>query len=551
MSASDKKKLRKERQTELLTAKQRQEQAEAKKLKNYTIGFIALMAVVVVVAIGSLVVSQINTSGVREKNTIAASIDGVELNTVELSYYYNEAINEIYNDAYNQYSSYYELYFESMGLDIHSPLNKQVQNKETGATWADYFVDSALNSAKRDFTLEKLAKEAGYSLPEETAQTLENYFTNLEASAKLSGYSGADSYLRMMYGNGADLESFKEYLTRTELADAYYQHYYDELSYDDAAIEAHAKEQPNNYNSYNYSYSYLSYTDFQKGGTKDENGTVTYSEEENAAAREALKTAAEEMATATTLEELKQKAEAVDVNETSQVAVNEEKRALHTSLNATLSNWLAAEDRKEGDIAAIPNTSAVTGTEETIVNGYYVVYFDSRTDNKTPMSNVRHLLVSFEGGTPDETTGEMTYSDEEKATAQTEADNLLQQWKDGDATEESFIALVKEHSDDGSAADGGLFENIHPDSDYVPNFLNWSINSDRKPGDTEVIETEFGYHVMYYVDTTEMTYRDYMITQEMKTEDRQEWYDAALKDVVATKLDLSRLNLELVISPSA
>ena len=36
MSASDKKKLRKERAAEILSEKQRQEQAEAKKLKIYT-----------------------------------------------------------------------------------------------------------------------------------------------------------------------------------------------------------------------------------------------------------------------------------------------------------------------------------------------------------------------------------------------------------------------------------------------------------------------------------------------------------------------------------
>ena len=76
MSASDKKKLRKEQATAYLTEKQRQEQAEAKKLKLYTIGFVSILVVVACIAIGVLGVRAVNQSGVFEKNTIAAVVDG-------------------------------------------------------------------------------------------------------------------------------------------------------------------------------------------------------------------------------------------------------------------------------------------------------------------------------------------------------------------------------------------------------------------------------------------------------------------------------------------
>ena len=93
MSASDKKKLRKEQVAELLSEKQRQEQAEAKKLRIYTIGFLAAMALIVCIVIGVLGVRAVNQSGVFQKNTIAATIGDRELNSVELGYYYNDAIN--------------------------------------------------------------------------------------------------------------------------------------------------------------------------------------------------------------------------------------------------------------------------------------------------------------------------------------------------------------------------------------------------------------------------------------------------------------------------
>lgn len=544
MSASDKKKLRKEQQAVYLTEKQRQEQAEAKKLKTNTIIFVTVMALTALIAVGSLVIGGINKSGIFERNTIAAAIDSTELNSVEMSYYYNDAIGKVYNEAYEQYTSYYELYFQGMGLDISKPLNEQI-NKDTGETWADFFVDSALETAKSDYTLAKLAEAEGFALPQEDADIVDSQMNSIESTAKLYGYSNGNTYLDMVYGHGANMKSYRTYLERTALANAYYDAHYDALTYDDAAIEAYAGEHPNNFNSYNYSYSYLSYTEFRQGGTEDENGNKTYSDAENAAARKALKEAAEEMATAKTLEELKEKAEKVEVNETSDVAVNDETRVLYTSMNTALADWLADASRKAGDIAAIPNISGEG--DQAVTNGYYVVYFAGKTDNKTSMGNVRHLLVAFEGGEEDEN-GTMHYSDAEKGVAKTEAASLLKQWQEGAATEESFIELVKEHSDDSSAEDGGLFENIHPDSDYVESFLNWSIDADRKVGDVEVIESPFGYHIMYYVGDSELNYRDYMITEKLKAADQETWYDGVLETVTVAKKDLSRLALSKVVS---
>jgi hypothetical protein len=213
-------------------------------------------------------------------------------------------------------------------------------------------------------------------------------------------------------------------------------------------------------------------------------------------------------------------------------------------MNAAMAEWLADSARKEGDIAAIANTASDTDD----VNGYYVVYFESKTDNNTAMGNVRHLLVQFEGGTEDEETLEMVYSDEEKAVAKEEAERLLKLWKDGDATEESFIELVKEHSDDGNAAEGGLYEDINPSTSFVASFLDWCIDQNRKEGDVEIVETEYGYHIMYYVGASELSYRDHMITEQMKTADRDAWFEETTAAFAVTTLDTSKIKTDLVIN---
>ena len=552
MSASDKKKLRKEQVADFLSEKQKQEQAEAKKLRIYTTTFITAMILVVCIVIGVLGVRAVNQSGVFQKNTIAATIGDRELNSVELGYYYNDAINEYYNEWYQQYTTYTDTYLQMMGLDTTKPMDKQIFDEESGMTWAEYFVETAVANAKSDFAMYDKAMEEGFKLPEEEQTSLDNSINNIGTYAQLYGYSNAKQYLAAMYGYGADEESYAEYVTRSAVATAYYNAHNEGLTYDDAAIREYEKDNANKFNSYTYDYSYLSYTDFREGGTEDENGNKTYTEEENEAGRAALKAAAEELATATSLEDLKAKVEEVKVNDSSDLAVNSEKNQLHTLVSAApLADWLAAEDRKEGDIAAIPNTSTTKdddGNEKTVTNGYYVAIFQSKVDNTEKMSDVRHLLVKFEGGTEDEETGEMIYTDEEKAATKAKADEFLKQWQDGDKTEESFIELVKKNSDDTSAEDGGLFEDINPDSQYVPEFLNWSISNDRQVGDCEVIETEFGYHVMYYVGESELTYRDYMITNEMRTADQEKWYQGLLDAVTTSVGDTSKMRLDITLS---
>ena len=116
------------------------------------------------------------------------------------------------------------------------------------------------------------------------------------------------------------------------------------------------------------------------------------------------------------------------------------------------------------------------------------------------ISDVRHILIMPKGGMTSEETGETVYTDEEKAAALAEAERILQEWKDGEATEESFGLLANTYSEDGgSNTTGGLYEDIAPGASYVENFLNWSIDMSRQVGDTGIVETEYGYHIMYYV----------------------------------------------------
>ena len=100
---------------------------------------------------------------------------------------------------------------------------------------------------------------------------------------------------------------------------------------------------------------------------------------------------------------------------------------------------------------------------------------DADPDNYDAVS-VRHILVS----------------DEETANA------ILAQWEAGDRTEESFAEFAQANSLD-NADDGGLYTDVLK-GQMVSAFEDWCFDASRKPGDTGIVQTIFGYHVMYFVD---------------------------------------------------
>ncbi len=113
--------------------------------------------------------------------------------------------------------------------------------------------------------------------------------------------------------------------------------------------------------------------------------------------------------------------------------------------------------------------------------------------------NVRHLLVMPEGA-DSATIRTETFDDAAWASAEAKAQELLAQFEAGDKSEDSFAALAMEHSQDGSAANGGLYEDVAK-GQMVEAFENWCFDENRQAGDYGLVKTEFGYHLMYFVSS--------------------------------------------------
>ena len=536
MSASSKKKLRNAEQAEKLTEKQLAEQKEAKKLKLYTTLAVVILIALVVFAAYVGISRTITNSGIRERNTVALTIGDKKISNAELNYYFIDAVNQFYS----QYGNYASV----LGLDVTKPLNQQILSEEGRETWADDFLQQAIENVKATYALVEDANATGYTLPEEAVTNIDSAIESMELYATMYGYSNVKDYLKAMYGKGTTLDGIRNYYEMTELARYYQEHYMNSLTYSDDELRAAEAENFHKYSSFSYNYYYLNSFNFIE---KESEEITEYTAEQKAAGAMEAEAAAKSLVEGnTTVEEFDAAIAALPSNaENTSAASYASTDVSYSSMFAGYADWMADSSRKAGDMTYVASTSTDEEGNETI-NGYYVVMFGSRNDNSYPLANVRHILVSFEGGTYNSTTGGYDYTDVEKQAAWEQADAILTEWKAGEATEESFAALANEKSDDSDGTTGGLYEDIVP-GQMVAAFEDWCFDA-HEVGDTGIVETEYGCHVMFYSGDSETTYRDHLISTELASAAYDEWYTALTEAVTATEGSFKYISMDLTLS---
>ena len=592
MSASDKKRLRKEQNAAAMTEKQRQAQKEAKSLKAYTLTFVVVMVLVVAMVLGIALRSPVES--LINRNTHAVTIGTHELTIPEFSYFFVDEINNYYYNLYSYYGSYAQ-YF--MGFSAGQSLNDQVYDTETGETWAKHFMNEAAESAQQVFGLYDLAVKNSHEMTEDEVSAMNQQIEDLKTSAKSANVS-TNAYLKSVYGNGATLATYEKYTSISAMASSYYSKHSDDLknSYTDDTFRKYEEDKAGEY----FSYSYLLYTinveDYLGEGTKGDDGKVTYTDEQKAAALDAAKADVETLLNAGIIDEetfnaalllIQKTTETDDTEDSTTESTNtdsssestsstesnadsdedteeEEKKdiplctvgedVLFSSLDETLQEWVTSESFVTDKITSVEIKEEIEHTHEEgeehsddeeveyEVTGFYVILSTGVNKNDMKLVNVRHILVTIEELADDATDEEKEKAD---ADAKTKAEEILNEWKTGKATAESFGELANKHSEDGgSNTNGGLYEDVYPGW-AVEEFNDWCFDAERKAGDTGIVKTDNGYHVMYLESFDEYTYRNYMIMNDKLTEDLEAYIDEIVEATPYTEVDLSRMNWDI------
>lgn len=106
--------------------------------------------------------------------------------------------------------------------------------------------------------------------------------------------------------------------------------------------------------------------------------------------------------------------------------------------------------------------------------------------------------------------GTVTCSEEAWEACCASAQALLEEYLSlGDeAVEARFSELAHANSDDaGTALNGGLYTNIR-EGQLMKELNDWCFDDDRQAGDTEIIRTACGYHVVYFSGSTDIWYAE-------------------------------------------
>lgn len=119
-----------------------------------------------------------------------------------------------------------------------------------------------------------------------------------------------------------------------------------------------------------------------------------------------------------------------------------------------------------------------------------------KKEDKT-LVDVRHILIRLADG-PTDAYGRPDYTEEQWEQCRQQAQAVLDTYLEN-PTEDNFAELAKQHSVDGNAKDGGIYTDV-TQGQMVKEFDSWIFDESRIAGDTDLVKTVYGYHVMYFIN---------------------------------------------------
>lgn len=387
-------------------------------------------------------------------------VNGEAVNKVEFDYQYNLTKNN-YITQYGSYLTYF-------GLDTSKDLSTQMYSDTL--TWQDYFEQNAVESLKQNKALMAEAKAAGFTY--DTTDEYNTFKETIKTSAASAGISEKE-YVRSIYGSYATMGRIEEYVKNDMVMNAYYQKLQEDNAPSDDEIQSYYEENKATYDSVDYRLTTIE-ADLPTEPTEladpvEETAADTTGTTDGTAATDSTQDTAyqpSDAEIAKAMEDAKVLADDAEqtVAKDGEAHENEQK----SSVNYLISDWLFDDARKAGDTTVITNDNS---------HCYYAVAFEKRYLDETPSADVRVIIPT------EDKTGE----------------EILEEWKSGAATEDSFAELCKKYTQDTSAVEnGGLFEQVTK-TGMTEELSNWIFDTSRQAGDTVAITVSDTTYVLYYI----------------------------------------------------
>ena len=487
----------------------------AKKVVNKVIS-IVLCAVIVL----GVVAFSLNYYGALQR---VIKIGGVgsdqSVSIAEYEYYYMRAYNQVRYQA--QYYQYY--YQTSNGYDLSLTPEEQTQTTKDAdgneITWVEKLHEDTLEIIQLHKAYYNEALKMGLKLTKADEAFIDKQIEDLRDEAKSAGSNSSSSnsenkvtyslnaYLRKVYGGSINERFLRKQLKIQVLAQKYLTERTNEIAkdYDQKDIDAEYKKDTT---AYDFA-TFRAYTFKTTELTKEDNETDDALKARQTKANAEVKKNANDFYNAVT-NDATFTAKAKELNkDTADYNVDKEtkysmlKSTAQSTFSEDAAKWLFDSSTKVG-------SKKLFSDEE---NGKYIVVLALSKPHQEQTVTARHILFQ----TKDQSSGN-DLSEEEIAKKKTQAEDVLKKFNEGDKTEDSFAALANEYNEDtGSSSNGGLYEHIYP-GQMVTEFNDWVFDANRKAGDVELVETDYGYHIIYFV-----------------AKDGKDYYDSAIRSSKANK----------------
>jgi len=485
----------------------------AKKVVNKVIS-IVLCAVIVL----GVVAFSLNYYGALQRVIKVGGVGSDQSVTIaEYEYYYMRAYNQVRYQA--QYYQYY--YQTSNGYDLSLSPEEQTQTTQDSdgneVTWAEKLHEDTLEIIQLHKAYYNEALKKGLKLTKADEANIDKQIESLREEAESAGSSSTsgenkvkyslNAYLRKVYGGSINERFLRKQLKIQILAQKYITERTAEIAktYDQKDIDAEYKKDTATYDFV----TFRAYTFNTTELTKEDNETDDALKARQTKADAEVKKNANDFYNAVT-NEATFTAKAKELNkDTANYNVDEDtkfsmlKSKVQSNFSEDAAKWLFDSSTKEG-------SKKLFSDEE---NGKYIVVLAVKKPHQEKTVTARHILFS----TVDQSTNN-ELSEEEIAKKKTEAEDVLKKFNEGDKSEDSFAALANEYTEDTDTSNGGLYEHIYP-GQMVTEFNDWCFNANRKPGDVEIVKTQFGYHIIYFVANDGTDYYDSTIRTSKANQD--------------------------------
>jgi len=493
-----------EARSDFLESRKQADLAEMKKEKRKSIlvGIGVVLAIVLMVGVISF--KFLTDSGFFLRRDVVVESTNYKVDSAMMMYF----MNDQYQRMYDQFPSAFDS-------------SKTLREMSVGTDMSMY---TFVAEYARDYVIEMLAyceagKTAGLALDDEDRKGIDESIESLKANANVYGsmYYGRQlsvgEYLMitmqeddLVLGSRVKEKDIRRALELTLLASKYIAHIQNNSEFTKEECEAYFAEHSDDYITVDLMMFTVESADFVK---KDEEGNVTVDQEAaRAAAEEQARTIAgapdadtfkglvKDFIVEVQGEEEEHAAEHVDE------LLKEDVLKTSTAHKKEALDWAFSAKAGETNIF----TEDAASGDNVYFNIYYLVSEAGRDETLT--RKVRHILVSFDDEYEVEEEGKTAEAidTEIKALAKADAEKVYAEWKAAGFTEEKFLELNTKNNDDpGSVDKGGLYGKVM-EGEMVEAFNDWVFAEERAVGDHDLIETTYGWHIMYYAGESDVAY---------------------------------------------